>query len=58
MPCIYNEYVILFGIVSCTDHCVHYYDLRNPKQALKVFKGHRKAVSYTKFLNCDELVSA
>uniref|UniRef100_A0A240PKY3 RING-type domain-containing protein n=1 Tax=Anopheles epiroticus TaxID=199890 RepID=A0A240PKY3_9DIPT len=40
------------------DHCVNYYDLRNLKQPLCVFKGHRKAVSYVKFLNTDEIVSA
>ncbi|GAB1607033.1 E3 ubiquitin-protein ligase COP1-like [Argonauta hians] len=40
------------------DHCVHYYDLRNTKQALSVFRGHRKAVSYAKFLNPEDLVSA
>ncbi|XP_069679642.1 E3 ubiquitin-protein ligase COP1-like isoform X1 [Periplaneta americana] len=40
------------------DHCVHYYDLRNMKEALSIFKGHRKAVSYVKFLNKEEIVSA
>uniref|UniRef100_A0A182JFK9 Uncharacterized protein n=1 Tax=Anopheles atroparvus TaxID=41427 RepID=A0A182JFK9_ANOAO len=40
------------------DHGVNYYDLRNLKQPLCQFKGHRKAVSYVKFLNTDELVSA
>lgn len=40
------------------DHCVHYYDLRNMKEALAVFKGHRKAVSYVKFLNVEDIVSA
>ncbi|GLG99565.1 Protein will die slowly [Gryllus bimaculatus] len=40
------------------DHCVHYYDLRNMKEPLSVFKGHRKAVSYVKFLNKEEIVSA
>lgn len=40
------------------DHCVHYYDLRNMKEALCVFKGHRKAVSYVKFINKEEIVSA
>lgn len=40
------------------DHCVHYYDLRNMKYALAVFKGHRKAVSYVKFLNKEDIVSA
>lgn len=40
------------------DHCVHYYDLRNMKEALCIFKGHRKAVSYVKFINRNEIVSA
>ncbi|XP_052788985.1 E3 ubiquitin-protein ligase COP1-like isoform X2 [Mya arenaria] len=50
-----SRYHLAFG---SADHCVHYYDLRNPKQAVNVFKGHKKAVSYTKFLNHTELVSA
>lgn len=40
------------------DHCVHYYDLRNMKEAMTIFKGHKKAVSYVKFLNNEEIVSA
>lgn len=40
------------------DHCVHYYDLRNPKRSLSVLKGHRKAVSYAKFLDSSQIVSA
>lgn len=44
--------------VAFTDHCVHYYDLRNTKQPIMVFKGHRKAVSYAKFVNGEEIVSA
>lgn len=50
-----SRYHLAFG---SADHCVHYYDLRNPKLPLGVFKGHRKAVSYAKFLNPDEIVSA
>ncbi|XP_006815329.1 E3 ubiquitin-protein ligase COP1-like [Saccoglossus kowalevskii] len=48
-------YLLAFG---SADHCVHYYDLRYTRQALQVFKGHRKAVSYCKFVNSEELVSA
>lgn len=44
--------------LGSADHCVHYYDLRNCKTSLGVFKGHKKAVSYVKFLNSKELVSA
>lgn len=40
------------------DHCVHYYDLRATREPLAMFKGHRKAVSYVKFLGGEELVSA
>lgn len=57
--CVYfnpeSRYHIAFG---SADHCVHYYDLRNTKQAVMVFKGHRKAVSYCKFVNSREIVSA
>nr|XP_049707988.1 E3 ubiquitin-protein ligase COP1-like [Helicoverpa armigera] len=40
------------------DHCVHYYDLRAPREPLAVFRDHRKAVSYVKFLDARTLVSA
>lgn len=57
--CVYfnpeSRYHIAFG---SADHCVHYYDLRNTSQAVMVFKGHRKAVSYCKFVNSQEIVSA
>lgn len=52
-PC--SRFHLAFG---SADHCVHYYDLRNMKEALKVFKGHRKAVSYVKFISREEIVSA
>lgn len=48
-------YHLAFG---SADHCVHYYDLRNSKAPLNVFRGHKKAVSYVKFFNSTELVSA
>ncbi|KAL3871703.1 hypothetical protein ACJMK2_039686 [Sinanodonta woodiana] len=50
-----SRYHLAFG---SADHCVHYYDLRNTKQPVIIFKGHRKAVSYSKFLNSTQLVSA
>ncbi|XP_072919846.1 E3 ubiquitin-protein ligase COP1 isoform X1 [Hemitrygon akajei] len=50
-----SRYHLAFG---CADHCVHYYDLRNTKQPIMVFKGHRKAVSYAKFVIGEEIVSA
>ena len=46
---------LAFGSV---DYNVHYYDLRNTKQALQVFKSHTKAVSYVKFMSPSQLVSA
>eukprot|EP01132_Coremiostelium_polycephalum_P002491 gene2491-3083_t len=46
---------IAFG---SADHHIHYYDLRKPKEPLYIFKGHRKAVSYVKFMNKDEIISA
>ncbi|GFN78097.1 E3 ubiquitin-protein ligase rfwd2 [Plakobranchus ocellatus] len=50
-----TRYNLAFG---SADHCVHYYDLRHPKKALHVFRGHGKAVSYVKFLNGSDMVSA
>ncbi|XP_046845426.1 E3 ubiquitin-protein ligase COP1-like isoform X2 [Xenia sp. Carnegie-2017] len=50
-----SRYHLAFG---SADHCVHYYDLRNSNKPLTVFKGHRKAVSYAKFVSAEEIVSA
>ncbi|XP_071512964.1 E3 ubiquitin-protein ligase COP1-like isoform X1 [Panulirus ornatus] len=50
-----SRYHLAFG---SADHCVHYYDLRNMKEAVRVFKGHRKAVSYVKFVSSEDIVSA
>ncbi|KAG0094090.1 RING finger and WD repeat domain-containing protein 2 [Podila epicladia] len=50
-----SSHHIAFG---SADHHIHYYDLRKATVPLFVFKGHRKAVSYVKFLGRDELVSA
>ncbi|KAG8365372.1 hypothetical protein BUALT_Bualt18G0097800 [Buddleja alternifolia] len=44
--------------VGSADHRIHYYDLRNISQPLHIFGGHRKAVSYVKFLSNNELASA
>ena len=45
--------------VGCADHRVHLFDLRNPSQPLYILSGHRKAVSYVRFLpSGHELVSA
>jgi len=50
-----SSHYLAFG---SADHHVHYYDLRNPHEPVIVFKGHRKAVSYVKWLNGGEFVSA
>lgn len=50
-----SSYHLAFG---SADHCVHYYDLRNMKDAVAIFKGHKKAVSYVKFLSQEDIVSA
>ncbi|GMH14338.1 hypothetical protein Nepgr_016179 [Nepenthes gracilis] len=40
------------------DHRVYYYDLRNPKLPLCTLIGHDKTVSYVKFVDSMNLVSA
>ncbi|KAL8575675.1 hypothetical protein ACOMHN_055864 [Nucella lapillus] len=50
-----SRFHLAFG---SADHCVHYYDLRQTRQAVSVFRGHKKAVSYVKFLSSQEVVSA
>ncbi|KAG2182174.1 hypothetical protein INT43_007101 [Umbelopsis isabellina] len=49
-----SQYVAM----GSADHHIHYYDLRNTKEPVSIFRGHRKAVSYVKWLNENELVSA
>ncbi|XP_057954648.1 E3 ubiquitin-protein ligase COP1 isoform X2 [Malania oleifera] len=44
--------------VGSADHHIHYYDLRSFSNPIHSFSGHRKAVSYVKFLSNDELASA
>ncbi len=50
-----SKFHVLFGTA---DHSIHYYDLRNPKEPVSLFKGHKKAVSYVKFSGENEFVSA
>jgi E3 ubiquitin-protein ligase RFWD2 len=50
-----SKFHVLFGTA---DHNIHYYDLRNPKEPLMIYKGHKKAVSYVKFKNNNEFVSS
>ncbi|CAM6088169.1 unnamed protein product [Calypogeia fissa] len=54
----YNPGSSNFIAVGSADHRIHYYDLRFPAQPLFVFNGHRKAVSYVKFISQNELASA
>uniref|UniRef100_A0A6N2KWW4 Uncharacterized protein n=2 Tax=Salix viminalis TaxID=40686 RepID=A0A6N2KWW4_SALVM len=54
----YNPGSSIHVAVGSADHHIHYYDLRNISQPLYVFSGHRKAVSYVKFLSSNELASA
>eukprot|EP00898_Chlorokybus_atmophyticus_P007387 jgi/Chlat1/764/Chrsp104S01239 len=44
--------------VGSADHHIHSYDLRCTREPLYVFAGHRKAVSYVKFISSTELASA
>ncbi|XP_009626943.2 E3 ubiquitin-protein ligase COP1 isoform X1 [Nicotiana tabacum] len=54
----YNPGSSVHVAVGSADHHIHYYDLRNVSQPLHIFSGHRKAVSYVKFLSNNELASA
>eukprot|EP00963_Diacronema_lutheri_P002014 scaffold131_cov335-Pavlova_lutheri.AAC.1 len=40
------------------DHQIHLYDIRHPGKPLSTIKGHRKAVSYVKFVDGENLLSA
>ena len=49
----------MFHMIVCSlDHNIYHFDLRNSKQPMTIYKGHRKAVSYAKFIDSKELVSA
>ena len=50
-----STYMLAYG---SADHSVHYYDVRYTAQALRVFEGHERTVSYVKFMGQDEMVSA
>ncbi|KAG6557459.1 hypothetical protein Mapa_000732 [Marchantia paleacea] len=54
----YNPGSSNYIAVGSADHHIHYYDLRNAVSPLYVFNGHRKAVSYVKFISPNELASA
>ncbi|KAI9026597.1 WD40-repeat-containing domain protein [Phycomyces nitens] len=44
--------------VGSADHNISCYDLRFPNKPFRVFKGHKKAVSYVQWASNDEIVSA
>ncbi|XP_057795011.1 E3 ubiquitin-protein ligase COP1-like [Salvia miltiorrhiza] len=54
----YNPGSSVHIAVGSADHNIYYYDLRNISQPLHILSGHRKAVSYVKFLSNNELGSA
>ncbi|CAD6198731.1 unnamed protein product [Caenorhabditis auriculariae] len=50
-----SSYELVFG---SADHAVHHYDIRQPSRPLQRLVGHTKAVSYVRYLNDHEVVSA
>ncbi len=48
-----SNYMLAYG---SADHSVHYYDVRYTAQALQVFEGHGREVSFLKFMGIDEMV--
>nr|CAB3451209.1 unnamed protein product [Digitaria exilis] len=54
----YNPGSSFYVAVGSADHYIHYFDLRNPSAPVHIFGGHKKAVSYVKFLSNNELASA
>ena len=40
------------------DHNLHYYDLRFSNKPMVMLKGHKKAISYVRFMNSNELFTA
>ncbi|KAL6633462.1 hypothetical protein ACP70R_026133 [Stipagrostis hirtigluma subsp. patula] len=54
----YNPGSSYYVAVGSADHHIHYFDLRNTSAPVHVFGGHKKAVSYVKFLSNNELASA
>ncbi|KAI8369655.1 WD40-repeat-containing domain protein [Blakeslea trispora] len=44
--------------VGSADHHISCYDLRYTKTPVHIYKGHKKAVSYVKWMNDNEIISA
>lgn len=51
----HSSHLLAFGSANYSTYC---YDLRNLRSPWCVLTGHRKAVSYVKFLDSETLVSA
>jgi E3 ubiquitin-protein ligase RFWD2 len=56
--CVFKPDSKFHVLLGTADHSIHYYDLRNPKEAVSLYKGHKKAVSYVKFCGENQFVSA
>lgn len=59
--CIWSFFLFCLLNLFCfflIDYFVYYYDLRNIKEVVMVFKGYRKVVLYIKFFNIIEIVFA
>ncbi|CAG8736578.1 8493_t:CDS:10, partial [Dentiscutata erythropus] len=54
----FNPEIPHYVAFGSADHHIHYYDLRYNRQPVFIYKGHRKAVSYVKFMGRNELISA
>jgi len=50
-----SQYNIVFGTA---DHNLYYFDLRNTREPYHLLKGHKKAVSYARFISNNEIISA
>ena len=44
--------------VACADRNMYLYDLRNPREPIKTFKGHSRTVSGARFMSEDELMTS
>ena len=54
----FNPHIANQIAVGLADHDIKYYDLRHIAKPLHTFSGHKKSVSYVKFLGKDGIVSA
>ncbi|XP_047337519.1 E3 ubiquitin-protein ligase COP1-like isoform X2 [Impatiens glandulifera] len=54
----YNPGSSMHIAVGSADHHIYYYDLRNSRHPIQIFSGHKKAVSYVRFMSNNEIASA